>query len=159
MQKTSPPLEDWVVNRPRGFVRQFLGRYPPDLRERAVRMVAASSDQHESGVGGDRRGCPAVASCRRRYIWVCVRPAIWTSRSSFFTTSKTPGRWCCRVSCQRTGSSTSANSSGDAQRWRSALRRPGPIPNDHSGAHCHRGRRLLGLTRRPGHVRHRGSGI
>src|SRR5271156_5599702 len=27
-------------------------------------MVAASSDQHESGVGGDRRGCPAVASCR-----------------------------------------------------------------------------------------------
>jgi hypothetical protein len=39
-------------------------RYPPDLRERAVRMVAASSDQHESVVGGDRRGCPAVASCR-----------------------------------------------------------------------------------------------
>jgi hypothetical protein len=27
-------------------------------------MVAASSDQHESVVGGDRRGCPAVASCR-----------------------------------------------------------------------------------------------
>jgi hypothetical protein len=27
-------------------------------------MVAASSAQHESGVGGDRRGCPAVASCR-----------------------------------------------------------------------------------------------
>ena len=26
-------------------------------------MFAASSDQHESGVGGDRRGCPA-ASCR-----------------------------------------------------------------------------------------------
>jgi hypothetical protein len=25
-------------------------------------MITASSDQHESGVGGDRRGCPAVAS-------------------------------------------------------------------------------------------------
>ena len=42
------------------FVRQFLRRYRPELRERAVRVVVASSDQHESGVGGGRRGCPLL---------------------------------------------------------------------------------------------------
>ena len=31
-------------------------------------MVAASSDQNESGVGGDRRGCPAVASCQHPQV-------------------------------------------------------------------------------------------
>jgi hypothetical protein len=35
------------VNRPRVLSGSCSRRYPPDLRERAVRVVAASSDQHE----------------------------------------------------------------------------------------------------------------
>ena len=63
MQKASAPPEDCVVTDCAVWSGSSSRRYPPDLRERAARMVAASSDQHESGVGGDRRGCPAVASC------------------------------------------------------------------------------------------------
>ena len=47
------------------FVRQFLRTYPPELRERAVRVVVASSDQHESEWAAVGEVARLFASCRQ----------------------------------------------------------------------------------------------
>jgi hypothetical protein len=49
VQKASRNPADWAVNRPASSLGDCSRRYPPDLRERTVRMVAARSDQQFGG--------------------------------------------------------------------------------------------------------------